>query len=152
MKPEPIRCAWNGENALAYQIVGDGPIDLLVCFGYVSNLDVQWESPHLAGFLGRLAEHARLIVTDRRGFGCSERFSPTDVPPIETLADDLAAVLDAAGSRRAVVLSTAESGMIAQFFAAAHADRTEGLILVDAQVSWVKSPETIRRSGFRAVR
>jgi pimeloyl-ACP methyl ester carboxylesterase len=142
VKPGPVQYAWNGDNALAYQIVGDGPVDLLVYFGWMSNLDVQWESPYLAGFLQRLTEHARLIITDRRGWGCSERFSPTDVPPLETLADDLQVILDAAGSRRAVVLATAESGMIAQFFAAAHADRTAGLILVDSFVSWVATPET----------
>ena len=140
MKPGPIQYAWNGDNALAYQIVGDGSIDLLVYFGWMSNLDVQWESPYLAGFLQRLSEHARLIITDRRGWGCSERFSPTDVPPLETLADDLAVVLDSAGSREAVVLATVESGMIAQFFAAAHADRTAGLILIDSPVSMVPTP------------
>ena len=140
MKPGPVQYAWSGDNALAYQIVGDGPIDLVVYFGWMSNLDVQWESPYLAGFLQKLSEHARLIITDRRGWGCSERFSPTDVPPLETLADDLAVVLDAAGSRKAVVLATSESGMIAQFFAAAHADRTAGLVLVDSPVSWVPMP------------
>ena len=137
MKPGPIQYAWNGDNALAYQIVGEGPIDLLVYFGWMSNLDVQWESPYLTRFLQRLSEHARLIITDRRGWGCSERFSPTDVPPLETLADDLAVVLDAAESRRAVVLATAESGLVAQFFAAAQPDRTAGLILLDSWVSWV---------------
>ena len=140
MKPGPIRYAWNGGNALAYQIIGEGPIDLLVYFGWMSNLDVQWESPYLARFLQRLAEHGRVIITDRRGWGCSERFSPTDVPPLETLADDLGVVLDAAESRRAVVLATAESGMVAQFFAAARADRTAGLILLDSFVSWVPRP------------
>ncbi len=142
MKPGPIQYAWNGDNALAYQIVGEGPIDLLVYFGWMSNLDVQWESPYLTRFLQRLSEHARLIITDRRGWGCSERFSPTDVPPLETLADDLAVVLDAAESRRAVVLATAESGLVAQFFAAAQPDRTAGLILLDSWVSWVATPET----------
>jgi pimeloyl-ACP methyl ester carboxylesterase len=142
VKPGPVQYAWNGDNALAYQVVGDGPIDLLVYFGHLSNLDVMWESPYLAGFLRGLAAHGRLIITDRRGWGCSERFSPADVPPMETLADDLAVVLDAAGSRRAVVLATMDSGMIAQFFAAIHADRTAGLILVDSFVSWVATQET----------
>jgi len=142
VKPGPIRYAWNGGNALAYQIVGDGPIDLLVYFGWMSNLDVQWESPYLTRFLQGLADHARLIITDRRGWGCSERFSPTHVPPLETLADDLALVLDAAGSRRAVVLATVDSGLVAQFFAAAHPDRTAGLILLDSWVSLVGTPET----------
>lgn len=142
MKPGPVRYAWNGDVSLAYQIVGNGPIDLLVYFGYMSNLDLQWESPYLSGFLHRLAEQARVIVTDRRGWGCSDRFSPTDVPALETLASDLTVVLDAASSRRAVILASMESGMIAQFFAASNGDRTAGLVLLDSMVSWSATPET----------
>ncbi len=117
--------------ALAYQVIGDGPIDLLFVPGYFSNLDVQWESPFLARFLRGLAEHARLIITDRRGWGCSDRFSPTEVPPLEDLEDDLEAVLDAVGSERAVVMASWESGMVAQVFAASHPDRVRSLILLD---------------------
>jgi class 3 adenylate cyclase len=142
VKPEPVRYAWNGDISLAYQVVGNGPLDLLICFGYMSNLDVQWESRYLSRFLQRLAEGARVIVTDRRGWGCSDRFSPTDVPALEALAADLPAVLDAAGSERAVVLATMESGMIAQLFAAAHPERVAGLILLDSLVSWSATPET----------
>ena len=143
MKPGPVQYAWRGDVSLAYQIVGDGPIDLLVYFGYMSNLDVQWESPYLAGFLRSLTRHARLIITDRRGWGCSDRFSPTgEVPALETLASDISAVMDAAGSDSAAILATTESGQIAQFFAAGHPDRVAGLILVDSFVSFVATPET----------
>ena len=142
MKPGPVQYAWNGDVSLAYQIVGSGPIDLLVYFGYMSNLDTQWESPYLSGFLRRLAEQARVIVSDRRGWGCSDRFAPSDVPALETLVADLSAVLDAAESQRAVILATMESGMIAQFFAAANPDRTAGLVLIDSFVSWSATPET----------
>jgi class 3 adenylate cyclase len=142
VKPEPVRYAWNGDVSLAYQVVGDGPIDLLVYFGYMSNLDVQWESPYLSRFLRRLADGARVIVTDRRGWGCSDRFSPAEVPSLETLAADLPVVLDAAGSERAVVLATMESGMIAQFLAASDPHRVAGLILLDSMVSWSATPET----------
>jgi class 3 adenylate cyclase len=142
VQPGPIQYAWNGEISLAYQVFGDGTVDLLVCFGYMSNLDVQWESPYLSAFLRRLAGHARVIVTDRRGWGCSDRFAPADVPALETLAADLGVVLDAVGSRSAVVLATAEAGQIAQFFAAAHPERVAGLILVDSWVAWTHTPET----------
>ena len=143
MKPGPVQYAWRGDVSLAYQVVGEGRIDLLVCFGHVSNLDVQWESPHLAAFLRSLAGHARLIITDRRGWGLSDRFSPTSpVPALETLAADLEAVLDAAGSDSAAILATVQAGQIAQFFAAGNAARVAGLILVDSLVSFVSTPET----------
>ena len=85
-RPETLY-AWNGDVALAYQVVGDGPIDLLYLQGWTSNIDLAWESPHLSGFMRSLAKHGRLILTDKRGWGCSERFSPHDVPPFETLTD-----------------------------------------------------------------
>lgn len=142
MKPGPVQYAWNGDVSLAYQVFGNGPNDLLVYFGYISNLDVQWESPYLSAFLNRLGSLARVIVTDRRGWGCSDRYSPSDVPPLETLAADLSVVLDAASSERAVVLATMESGMTAQFYAAANTERVAGLILLDSMVSWSATPET----------
>jgi class 3 adenylate cyclase len=130
-RPE-TRYAWNGEVALAYQIVGDGPTDVVYLQGYCSNIDMSWESPHLARFLRGLAALGRLIVMDRRGWGCSDRFSPSDVPPFETLTDDLIAVLDAAGSERALVLASWECGALAVLFAATHPERTHALVLVDA--------------------
>jgi hypothetical protein len=75
--------------ALAYQVVGQGPIDLLYMQSSISNVEVNWEHPMLAGFLRELAGIGRLIVADRRGLGCSERFTPGDTPPIETLIDDV---------------------------------------------------------------
>ena len=79
-----MRYAWNGDVSLAYQVVGDGPTDLLYLQGYCSQVDMNWERPYLAHFLRRLARHARLIVTDRRGWGCSERFTPGYVPDVHT--------------------------------------------------------------------
>ena len=71
------RYAWNGDVALAYQVMGEGPIDIVYIKGYVSNVDLNWESPRLSRFLRGLAAHARLIVTDRRGWGCSDRSRPS---------------------------------------------------------------------------
>jgi pimeloyl-ACP methyl ester carboxylesterase len=96
-RPE-TRFAWNGDVSLAYQIVGDGASDLLYLQGYCSQVDLNWESPYLSHFLRGLARHARLIVTDRRGWGCSERFSPGYIPEVDTLTDDILAVLQAVGS------------------------------------------------------
>ena len=134
--------AWNGDVSLAYQVMGEGPVDVLLVPGWFSNIDLQWESPYLARFLRRLSEQARLIITDRRGWGLSERFSPGDVPPLETLADDLGVVLDAAGSERAVVATADDTGLIAQFFAAAHPERVAGLILINSYVSYRATEET----------
>jgi class 3 adenylate cyclase len=81
-------------------------------------------------------------VTDRRGWGCSERFSPTDVSPLETLIDDLAVVMDAVGSDRAVLVASLESAAIATLFAATHPERTTALILIDPWVTFTKTNET----------
>ncbi len=142
MERPAVEFAWNGEVALAYQVVGEGPIDVLLVPGWFSNLDIQWESPYLARFLHGLSEQARLIITDRRGWGLSERFSPGDVPPLETLADDLGAVLDEVGSQRAVVMTADDTGLTSQFFAAAHPERVAGLILINSYVSYRATEET----------
>jgi hypothetical protein len=88
------RYAWNGDASLAYDVFGEGPVDLVYLQGSLSNVVLNWEHPACARFLRRLSRFSRLIVTDRRGLGCSERFTDVDIPPIEVLVDDLRAVLD----------------------------------------------------------
>jgi class 3 adenylate cyclase/pimeloyl-ACP methyl ester carboxylesterase len=136
------RYAWNGEIALAYQVVGDGPLDLVYMQGDISNVEVNWEHPALARFLRELARMSRLIITDRRGLGCSERFTPADTPPIETLIDDILAVIDATDSERPVLLATGNCGFVACPFAATRPDRLAGLILFNAAPTWKHSSET----------
>jgi class 3 adenylate cyclase len=136
------RFAWNGDVSLAYQVVGDGPTDLLYLQGYCSQVDLNWESPHLAHFLRGLAGHARLIVMDRRGWGCSERFTPGYVPDVDILTDDILAVLSAAGAEQASILATYESTIVASLFAATYPDRTRSLILVDPQVTYLPTEDT----------
>ena len=116
-RPE-TRYAWNGDVSLAYQVVGDGPTDLLYLQGYCSNVDVNWESRPLAHFLRGLARHARVIVTDRRGWGCSERFTPGYIPDVDVLTDDIQVVMSAVGSEQASILATYESAIVASLFAA----------------------------------
>jgi class 3 adenylate cyclase len=140
-RPE-VRYAWNGDIALAYQVFGDGPLDLIYLQGYCSQLDLSWESPYLASFLRGLGSHARVIATDRRGWGLSDRFSPGDVPPIETLVDDLQTVMEAARSERAVVFASWECGTLAMLFAATHPDRIAGLILCDSFPTFVFTEDT----------
>ena len=140
-RPE-TRYAWNGKVSLAYQVVGQGEPDLLYLQGYCSNVDMNWESRHLANFLRGLARHARLIVTDRRGWGCSERFTPGSVPDVDVLTDDILAVMSEVRSEQVAILATYESAIVASLFAAVYPGRTKALILVDPQVTYLPTDET----------
>ena len=140
-RPE-TRYAWNGDVSLAYQVVGDADSDLLYLQGYCSNVDMNWESRYLARFLHGLSRHARLIVTDRRGWGCSERFTPGYVPDVDVLTDDILAVMSAVGSEQVSILATYESAIVASLFAATYPERTKSLILVDPQVTYLPTDET----------
>jgi class 3 adenylate cyclase len=140
--PPPVRYAWAGANALAYQVIGDGPPDLVYLQGYCSHLDLAWEGAHLSTFLRRLSERCRLIPMDRRGWGLSDRFSPDAVPPLETLVDDVLAVMDDAGSERAVVFASWDCGPIAMLLAAAYPDRVSGLVLCDTFPTFAITDDT----------
>lgn len=130
MDRPPTRFAWNGEVSLAYQVCGVGASDLVYLQGYSSNVDMNWESPYLSRFLRGLAAHARLIVTDRRGWGCSERFTPRHVPDVDTLTDDILAVMKAARSERASIRSVLPSIHVPT------------LVLVDSDRFYEVLPET----------
>jgi class 3 adenylate cyclase/pimeloyl-ACP methyl ester carboxylesterase len=140
-RPE-TRYAWNGEVSLAYQVVGQGDLDLLYLQGYCSNIDMNWESRHLANFLRGLARHGRLIVTDRRGWGCSERFTPGSVPDVDVLTDDILAVMSEVRSEQVAIIATYESAIVGSLFAAVYPERTKALILVDPQVTYLPTDET----------
>lgn len=140
--PAEIQYAWNGDVALAYQIVGEGPIDILYLQGWTSNIELAWESPYLSSFLRGLATHGRLIPTDRRGWGCSDRFSPSDVPPFEVLVDDLLAVMHAAAADRPVLVATAECAATAVLFAATYPNEIAALVLCDPLVTYAATEDT----------
>jgi class 3 adenylate cyclase len=131
MKPD-VHYVRNEGVALAYQVVGDGPADMFVVIGYVSNLEYAWEISSNAAFFRRLAATRRLILMDRRGSGLSDRFSPSDAPPQETLVEDLRVVLDAAGSARTALLGVWDGCLTATLFAAAYPERVTSLILFSA--------------------
>jgi class 3 adenylate cyclase len=120
---------------IAYQTVGQGPLDLVWIFGFIGNLDVIWEQPRLAAFLRGLASFGRLTLHDRRGAGLSDRVALAD---LGTRVSDLSAVLDAAGCDRAVLVGASEGGALAALFAATHPDRTEALVMFDgmARMAW----------------
>jgi pimeloyl-ACP methyl ester carboxylesterase len=126
---------------VAYEVVGDGPIDLVYMPGWVHNLELIWDNPLMARFVKRLASFSRLIVIDRRGGGLSDRLSPEDLPPIEVLADDVNAVLDAVGSERAVMFGTSDAGAIGAMWAATHPDRALGLVIYGSSPTGVDPGE-----------
>ena len=142
-RPE-TRYAWNGDVALAFQVFGAGPVDLVYLQGYASHVDLNWQSQYLARFLRGLGEQARVIHTDRRGWGCSDRFSPGDVAPLEVQVDDLVAVMDAAGAQRAVIFTSSDTCPTGVLFAASYPERTAGLVLVDPMLAFYDTEESRR--------
>ena len=112
MTPE-VHYARSGTVGIAYQVVGDGPIDLVLVPGWLSNLDMFWEEPNIARFFRRLARFSRLILFDKRGTGLSDRI--TEAATLEERMDDVRAVLDAVGSERASLLSYSEGGSLCLF-------------------------------------
>jgi class 3 adenylate cyclase/pimeloyl-ACP methyl ester carboxylesterase len=113
--------------SIAYQVVGDGPADLLLSPGFVSHLDLQWVEPGMSGFLSRLASFARLIIYDKPGTGLSDPIA--QLPTLEDRVADMIAVLDGAGSRRASLLGVSEGGPAAVLLAASRPERITSLIL-----------------------
>ena len=128
--------------SIAYQILGDGGLDLVYLPGFASNLEYQWENPLYARFLHQLASFSRLILIDRRGVGLSDRVSPKEIPPIEVLMDDLGAVLDEAGSRRAALTGFSDGADLCALFAATHPDRTAALVLYGSSAITRRTDDT----------
>jgi pimeloyl-ACP methyl ester carboxylesterase len=123
---------------VAYQVVGDGPVDLVFVMGWTSNIEAMWEEPGLARFLSRLASFSRLVLFDKRGMGLSDRVPDARLPSLETRMDDVRAVMDAVGSERAVVFGVSEGGPMAILFAATYPERTVALVLYGTQSDWTE--------------
>jgi pimeloyl-ACP methyl ester carboxylesterase len=113
----------------AYMVMGNGPIDFLYAFGYLSNIDADGDVPFRAAYRRRLASFSRLIVFDRRGTGLSDRSGSGDASALEAGVDDIRAVMDAVGSQRAVQFGLTDGGILSALFAASHPERTLGLVL-----------------------
>jgi pimeloyl-ACP methyl ester carboxylesterase len=126
MQPE-TRYADSGGVKIAYQVLGDGPRDLVFVMGWVSNIEVFWEEPTLARFLTRLASFSRLILFDKRGTGLSDRV--TDMPSLEVRMDDVRAVTDAVASERAALFGVSEGGPMCALFSATYPSRVSALIM-----------------------
>ncbi len=130
------RYARSGDLHIAYQVVGEGPIDLVYVPSWISAVEHYWDEPSVAQYFERLASFSRLILFDRRGSGMSDPLPRA--PTLEEQMDDVVAVMDAAGSERAAVFALLEGGAMAVLFAATHPERTTALILYAAQprMSW----------------
>jgi len=127
---DETRYAKSGDVHIAYQVLGEGPPDIVHVPGWATHLELAWSFPSYAHLLKRLASFSRLIVLDKRGTGLSDPVTTT--PTLEERMDDLSAVMDAAGSQRAVLFGECEGAPQAILFAATHPGRTESLVLYGA--------------------
>lgn len=126
-----------GGAEVAYQVVGDGPIDLLYFAGLGSHVELIWDYPPSASFFSRLASFSRLIIFDRRGAGASDPVPHSAISTWDVWADDALAVLDAAGSDHAAIFAEGDAGPTAILVAATHPERVEALVLADASARYL---------------
>jgi class 3 adenylate cyclase len=131
--------AWLGRDRIAYQVLGQGPPDLVMTGASLGHLDITWEDPGLALFLRSLASFSRVILFNRRGTGASDPLPPDPLPPWESYAEELTAVLDAVGSQRTAILAELDAAAI--FFAGTRPERTSALILVHTSAKGVASQD-----------
>jgi pimeloyl-ACP methyl ester carboxylesterase len=144
--PPETRYAKSGDVHIAYQVVGNGPLNLLFVPGFISHIEWLWEEPACARFFSRLASFARLILFDKRGTGLSDR--TTHMPTLEQRMDDVRAVLDAVGAEQAAIIGVSEGGPMSVLFAATYPERTAALVLWGTfaeSSTWVSSPEDLKR-------
>ena len=149
METPRTRYALSGDVNIAYQVVGDGPIDIVFVMGWISNVEYSWREPHFAQFLQRLASFSRLIIFDKRGTGLSDRVSNTELPTLEQRMDDVRAVMDAASSKQAALIGISEGGPMCALFAATYPERTRALVMISsyacsrysADYPWVRTEE-----------
>ena len=130
-----------GDSDVACQVVGDGPLDLLYCYGMGSHIELFWEIPAAAEFLTRLTAFSRLIFFDRRGTGASDGVSRNAMPTWEEWTEDIVAVLDAVESKRTAILASLDAGPIAILFAAMHPEMVSALILLNTAARYLEADD-----------
>jgi pimeloyl-ACP methyl ester carboxylesterase len=133
-----IRYTRSGDVHVAYQVVGDGPLDIVFVEGSFTNRHVQWEAPLYRRFVERLGSFARVVLFDKRGMGLSDR---VQAGTLEERMDDVRAVMDAVGSERAALIGESEGGPMSMLFAASFPERTIGLLLCGAEVKEEKTDD-----------
>ncbi|MGZ5298987.1 MAG: alpha/beta fold hydrolase [Actinomycetota bacterium] len=126
---------------VAYQVIGDGPVDLLFVLGWVTHIERMWSEPRFARFFTKLASFSRVMVFDKRGVGLSDRVPEDRLPSLEVRMDDARAVMDAVGSERAVVIGVSEGGPMAMLFAATYPERAIALVVYGTSACWNNAPD-----------
>ncbi|HUF87192.1 MAG TPA: alpha/beta fold hydrolase, partial [Thermohalobaculum sp.] len=134
-----IRYTRCGTINIAYQVFGEGDVDLVLVPGWVSNIDVMWEEPRLAGWLRRLGAFARVMLFDKRGTGLSDRV--TDTPTLEERMEDVRAVMRAAGSERAALMGYSEGGPMCALFAATYPQMARALVMIGSYPRRTRAPD-----------
>ena len=137
----PIKYAKSGELHIAYRVIGNGSRDLVLVPGWISHLEYLWDIPSDRRNLERLAAFSRLIALDKRGTGLSDRVSSSEMPTLEQRMDDVRAVMDAANSKKAVLLGVSEGGLMCALFAATYPERTSALVMYGSYARWVQAPD-----------
>lgn len=137
--PPPVQYAKSGELFIAYQVSGDGPVDLIWAPGATSHLELAWENPYIARFIERMSSFCRLIRFDKRGTGLSDR--PVTVATLEERTDDIRAILDSAGSESAHLFGVSEGGSMTMLFAATNPHRSRSMALWGALPRWTRAPD-----------
>lgn len=122
--------AQNGDVNIAYQVIGNGELDIVFVMGWVSHLEYFWKEPNFAAFLNRLASFSRLILFDKRGTGLSDRVPLSELPTLEQRMEDVQTVMDAVGSKSAVLIGVSEGGPMCSLFAATYPERTLALVMI----------------------
>ncbi len=130
----------SGDVNIAYQVFGEGRLDLVYVMGWVTNLEAFWQEPSVARFFQRLASFSRLILFDKRGTGLSDRVPIKELPTLEQRMDDVRAVMDAAGSDRAALFGVSEGGPMSVLFAATYPERTSALVLYGSYAKRLRDP------------
>jgi pimeloyl-ACP methyl ester carboxylesterase len=152
VQPE-TRYTKSGDLNIAYQVAGEGPLDLIYVPGWISNVELMWEEPSHAHVLERLAGFSRLILFDKRGTGLSDPVPLDRLPTLEQRMDDVRAVLDAVGCERAALFGFSEGGLMSVLFAATYPERITALVLYGTfakrirshDYPWAPTPEARRR-------
>ena len=139
MQPDTAYTTSSGDASIAYQIVGNGPIDLVIAPGWIFHIELVWEDPSFERLMRKLGSTFRVIVFDKRGTGLSDR--RVGVSTLEDRMDDIRAVMDAAGSERAAVMGWSEGASIAMLFAATYPERTRALIMYAGGARFAWAPD-----------
>ena len=140
-QPPETKYACNGDVNIAYQVLGDGPLDLVFVMGWVSHLEYFWREPTFARFLRRLASFSRVILFDKRGTGLSDRVPLNELPTLEQRMDDVRCVMEATGSERAALCGVSEGGPMSALFAATYPARTAALVMIGTYAKRIWAPD-----------